>query len=80
MQRLRSGISRNSDFTQRNYNGHGDKHPLQAEENGYWYADMSLGHVGDQYRFLLTTAKGAFKRVDPYAHLLGQLVRLSAVL
>ena len=33
----------------------GGKHPMQAEENGYWYADVAEAHVGDQYRFLLTT-------------------------
>jgi len=45
----------------------GDKHPLQAEENGYWYADVAEAHVGDQYKFLLTTAAGTLKRIDPYA-------------
>jgi 1,4-alpha-glucan branching enzyme len=45
----------------------GDKHPLQAEENGSWYADVAEARVGDQYRYLLTTAKGEFKRIDPYA-------------
>ncbi len=44
----------------------GDKHPMQAE-NGDWYADVAEARVGDQYRFLLTTAKGEFKRIDPYA-------------
>ncbi len=44
-----------------------DKHPLQAGENGYWYADVAEAHVGDQYKFLLTTEKGAFNRIDPYA-------------
>jgi 1,4-alpha-glucan branching enzyme len=44
-----------------------DKHPLQAEENGYWYADVAEAHVGDQYKFLLTTANGEYKRIDPYA-------------
>jgi 1,4-alpha-glucan branching enzyme len=44
-----------------------DKHPLQAEENGYWYADVAEAKVGDQYKFLLTTANGDFKRIDPYA-------------
>ena len=43
------------------------KHPMQAEENGYWYADVAEAKVGDQYKFLLTTANGAFKRIDPYA-------------
>ncbi|MDR3579591.1 MAG: alpha-amylase family glycosyl hydrolase [Oryzomonas sp.] len=45
----------------------GDKHPMQAEENGYWYADVAEAHAGDQYKFLLTTAEGTLKRIDPYA-------------
>jgi 1,4-alpha-glucan branching enzyme len=45
----------------------GDKHPLQSEENGYWYADVTEAHAGDQYKFLLSTEKGDFKRIDPYA-------------
>ena len=45
----------------------GGKHPMQAEENGHWYADVAEAHIGDQYRYLLTTAKGEFKRIDPYA-------------
>ena len=45
----------------------GDKCPMQAEENGYWYADVAEARVGDEYRFLLTTAKGALARIDPYA-------------
>ena len=44
-----------------------DKNPMQAEENGNWYADVAEAHVGDQYKFLLTTATGALKRIDPYA-------------
>lgn len=44
-----------------------DKHPLQAENNGHWYADVAEAHAGDQYKFLLTTSKGDFKRIDPYA-------------
>ena len=44
-----------------------DKHPLQSEENGYWYADVSDARVGDEYKFLLSTEKGDFKRIDPYA-------------
>jgi hypothetical protein len=35
--------------------------------NGNWYADVAEARVGDQYKFLLTTAKGEFKRIDPYA-------------
>jgi 1,4-alpha-glucan branching enzyme len=45
----------------------GDKCPMQAEENGYWYADVAEARAGDEYRFLLTTAKGALTRIDPYA-------------
>jgi 1,4-alpha-glucan branching enzyme len=45
----------------------GDKHPMQSEENGYWYADVEEAHVGDQYKFLLITATGDYKRIDPYA-------------
>lgn len=45
----------------------GGKHPMQAEGNGCWYADVAEAHVGDQYRYLLTTANGEFTRIDPYA-------------
>jgi 1,4-alpha-glucan branching enzyme len=40
---------------------------MQAEENGSWYADVADACVGDQYKYLLTTAQGEFKRIDPYA-------------
>ena len=43
----------------------GTKHPMQGEKNGYWYANVADAHAGDQYRFLLTTPKGEFKRIDP---------------
>ena len=43
----------------------GDNHPTQAEENGHWYTEVAEAHIGDQYRYLLTTAKGEFKRIDP---------------
>jgi 1,4-alpha-glucan branching enzyme len=45
----------------------GVTHPLLAEENGYWYADVAEATVGDQYKFLLSTEQGEFKRIDPYA-------------
>lgn len=44
-----------------------DTHPLQAEENGYWYTDVAEAQIGDQYKFLLTTAQGDYQRIDPYA-------------
>jgi len=45
----------------------GTKHPLKAEKNGNWYANVAEAHAGDQYRFLLSTPEGEFKRIDPYA-------------
>lgn len=45
----------------------GSRHPMQAEENGNWYVDVPGAHVGDQYRFLLSTPTCEFKRIDPYA-------------
>src|SRR5512141_2036866 len=45
----------------------GTKHALRAEENGHWYADIAEAHIGDQYRYLLTTAKGEVQRSEPYA-------------
>jgi hypothetical protein len=45
----------------------GTQHPMLAEENGYWYANVPEAHAGDQYRFLLSTPEGEFKRIDPYA-------------
>ena len=44
-----------------------DKHLLQAEENGNWYTDVAEAQIGDQYKFLLTTAQGDYQRIDPYA-------------
>jgi 1,4-alpha-glucan branching enzyme len=44
-----------------------DKHPMQAEERGYWYADVAGAVAGDQYKFLLTTSMGDYTRIDPYA-------------
>ncbi|MEA5598820.1 alpha-amylase family glycosyl hydrolase [Rivularia sp. UHCC 0363] len=45
----------------------GSKHPMQAEADGYWYANLSEARAGDQYRFLLSTPQGEFRRIDPYA-------------
>jgi 1,4-alpha-glucan branching enzyme len=45
----------------------GGKHPLQPEENGCWYADVAEARAGDQYRFLLSTPTGEYRRIDPYA-------------
>lgn len=48
-------------------NWDGASHPMQAEERGYWYANIAEAHVGDEYKFLLATTKGELKRIDPYA-------------
>ena len=45
----------------------GTKHPMQAEMNGCWYANVPEAHAGDEYRFLLATPEGKFNRIDPYA-------------
>jgi 1,4-alpha-glucan branching enzyme len=45
----------------------GTRHPMTAEENGYWYTTVAEAKAGDQYRFLLSTPEGEFKRIDPYA-------------
>ncbi|NLF15360.1 MAG: DUF3459 domain-containing protein [Anaerolineaceae bacterium] len=45
----------------------GGKHPMQDEGNGTWYANVAEAHIGDQYRYLLTTEHGEFSRIDPYA-------------
>jgi 1,4-alpha-glucan branching enzyme len=45
----------------------GGINPMQAEENGFWYSDVTEAHVGDKYKFLLATEKGELKRIDPYA-------------
>ncbi|WP_295053397.1 alpha-amylase family glycosyl hydrolase [Sulfuricurvum sp.] len=43
------------------------KHPMNSEENGYWYINIAEAHAGDQYLFYLFTQNGEFKRIDPYA-------------
>jgi 1,4-alpha-glucan branching enzyme len=48
-------------------NWQGGRHPLQAEGAGYWYANVAEAHSGDQYKFQLSTARGEFLRIDPYA-------------
>ena len=44
-----------------------DKNPLQAEENGYWAADVPQAKPGDEYKFHLTNGNQTFDRMDPYA-------------
>jgi 1,4-alpha-glucan branching enzyme len=42
-------------------------HPLQAEEDGNWAADLPGVKPGDGYKFALTTPAGELTRNDPYA-------------
>jgi 1,4-alpha-glucan branching enzyme len=42
-------------------------HPMQAENGGYWAADLAEAGVGDQYKYVLFTEQGELQRMDPYA-------------
>jgi 1,4-alpha-glucan branching enzyme len=42
-------------------------HPLQAETDGNWAADLPGVKAGDGYKFVLTTPTGELTRNDPYA-------------
>ena len=44
-----------------------DADPLASEGNGYWYADVAACRVGDEYRYLIRTARQELSRIDPYA-------------
>jgi 1,4-alpha-glucan branching enzyme len=41
--------------------------PMTAEENGFWYLDVPEAKAGDEYKYLIATPNGIFKRIDPYA-------------
>ena len=43
------------------------RHPLAAEENGNWAAEVPGAKAGDSYKFQLATERGELKRIDPYA-------------
>ncbi len=47
------------------------KHPLESEDNGYWYGFVKKAKAGDEYKFSITTEGGdiLFKN-DPYARML----------
>lgn len=42
-------------------------HPMELEENGVWFADLSSAKIGDEYRYLIINGEQRFKRIDPYA-------------
>jgi len=44
------------------------KHPLTRENpEGYWYTDVPVAKIGDEYRYALKTPWGDLSRIDPYA-------------
>ncbi len=45
----------------------GSAHPMQSEENGFWYTDIETAATGDQYKFQITNGDQTFDRIDPYA-------------
>ena len=48
-------------------NWDGLAHPMQSEQNGNWYVEISGAKVGDQYKYQFTTDQGVLMRIDPYA-------------
>src|SRR5690554_1952412 len=48
---------------------HWDKaaHPLEAENDGYWYSNVADASIGDEYKFVITNGGHNFQRIDPYA-------------
>lgn len=44
-----------------------DEHEMRAEDGGTWFIDVDKARIGDEYKFLLSTAVGEYSRVDPYA-------------
>ena len=48
-----------------------DQHPLESEDDGYWYAYVDSAKAGDEYKFSITPQKGdAMLKNDPYARML----------
>ena len=42
-------------------------HPMQAEDNGFWYLDIAGAKIGDEYLFVLKNGEQELHRIDPYA-------------
>ena len=40
---------------------------MQAEHNGYWYAEVSSAGIGDEYRYAIINGEQTLERIDPYA-------------
>jgi 1,4-alpha-glucan branching enzyme len=41
--------------------------PLEPEEVGHWYADVSEAKVGDEYRYIIWNGQQKLSRIDPYS-------------
>ncbi|MBI1348229.1 DUF3459 domain-containing protein [bacterium] len=44
-----------------------EAHPLEREDNGYWYADVPSAAAGDEYRYMIRNGDQRMSRIDPYA-------------
>src|SRR5438477_6385328 len=44
-----------------------DRHVMEREGDGYWYARVPEAAKGHEYRYLLSTPAGNLWRMDPYA-------------
>ena len=44
-----------------------NRHVMEPEGNGYWYAKVPEARRGHEYRYLLKTPAGELYRTDPYA-------------
>ena len=42
-------------------------HPMEKEENGYWYGEVSNAKAGDEYRYFIRNGEFEVTRIDPYA-------------
>lgn len=45
----------------------GQAHPMEREDDGYWYTDIPKAQPGDEYKFRITHGENTFDRIDPYA-------------
>lgn len=44
-----------------------DKHPMKAEESGFWSVDVKGAKIGDHYKFRIVNGDMDVTRLDPYA-------------
>jgi len=43
-----------------------DAHPMESEENGFWYANVLTARIGHEYRYLIVNGEQTLSRIDPY--------------